>query len=141
MRDLVLLVEDDPDDLELTLAALRYEGFAPEVEVARDGEEVLRRLRGPKARPDLVILDLNIPKLSGLEVLERMRKDPRLSALSVVVLSSSDDPQEKKKAAQFGVHAFLRKPFGLSEFGAIVEELNAILARVRGERKTNDEKE
>jgi two-component system, response regulator len=135
VRELVLLVEDDPDDLELTLAAFGHEGFAPAIEVARDGEEVLRRLRGPKPRPALVILDLNIPKISGLEVLGLLRTDPLLAAIPVVVLSSSDDPREKKRAAELGSLAFLRKPFGLAEFGKIVSELNAILSRLRSKRK------
>lgn len=135
MRELVLLVEDDPDDLELTVAAFEREGFEPELEVVRDGEEALRRLRGAKPRPALILLDLNIPKLSGLEVLERLRQDAELSATPVVVLSSSDDVREKKKAAELGALAFLRKPFGFAEFRLIVEELNAILKRLRSKRK------
>ena len=135
MRELVLLVEDDPDDLELTLAAFEQERFAPELAVARDGEEALRKVRDSSARPSLVILDLNIPKISGLEVLELMRRDERIADTPVVVLSSSDDLREKKKAADLGALAFLRKPFGLAEFRAIIKELNAILSRLRNQGK------
>jgi len=131
VKELVLLVEDDPDDLELTLAAFAHERFEPKIEVARDGEAALRRLRGAEPKPALVLLDLNIPKLSGLEVLGLLHLEPALSAIPVVVLSSSDDAREKKKAADLGALAFLRKPFGFAEFRAIVQELNAILSRLR----------
>ena len=131
----MLLVEDDPDDLELTLAAFERAGFAPEVEVVRDGEDALRRLRGPGRRPSLVVLDLHIPKISGLEVLELVRRDASLAATPVVVLSSSDDVKEKRKAAELGVLSFLRKPFGLGEFDKIISELDATLSRLRKTRK------
>ena len=131
MKELVLLVEDDPDDLELTLAAFDHEGFLPEIQVARDGEEALARLRGPERAPALVLLDLNIPKISGLEVLSRLREDRALAGTNVVVLSSSDDAREKRAAAELGALAFLRKPFGLAEFAGIVRELNSILSRLR----------
>ena len=131
MRELILLVEDDPDDLELTLTAFRLASFPHQVEVARDGAEVLRRLRAPGPRPALVVLDLNIPKLSGLEVLERVRQDPKLADTPVVILSSSDDRREKDRAAKLGALDFLRKPLLYEDFEKVIDAINRVLATLR----------
>ena len=109
MNDLrVLLVEDNADDVELTLWALGEIGLTS-VEVAWDGAEALRMLQaGPV--PDLVLLDLRLPLVDGLEVLARLRSDQELKAIKVVVLTSSENPLDKAACQSLGVTAYLGKP-------------------------------
>ena len=104
----VLLVEDNRDDVELTLWALGELGL-DQVAVAWDGAEALRLLKqGPL--PDLVLLDLRLPLVDGLEVLARMRSDQELKAIKVIVLTSSENPMDKAACQGLGVTAYLGKP-------------------------------
>ncbi len=123
----VLLVEDDSDDMDLTLFALKQCGFPYPVDVARDGAEAWDFLCAAHELPALVLLDLNLPKVNGLEVLARVRADTRLRHLLVAVLSGSDEPRDKKEAARLGAVRFFNKPVGLEGFVKIVYELEGLL--------------
>jgi two-component system response regulator len=111
----ILLVEDNPDDELLTLRALRAVAKACPVVTARDGEEAVERLQsGPP--PALVLLDLKLPKLNGLEVLERLRKMPDLEHVPVVVLTSSREQVDVKESYRLGANSFVQKPVEFEEF-------------------------
>jgi two-component system, response regulator len=122
----ILLVEDNPDDEHLTLRALRKLPARLQVDVARDGQEAVDRLLSATANlPDLVLLDLKLPKLSGLEVLQRIRQTPRTSHLLVVVLTSSDEPSDIRASYKQYANSFIRKPVAYEEFGAVVGQLGS----------------
>ncbi len=115
----VLLAEDNPADVYLIREALREHGVRCTLEVISTGEEVLRIVSGEGnlARPlDLVILDLNLPRHDGIEILQRLRESATLSHVPVVVLTSSDSPRDRKAAMELGATRFLRKPSSLEEF-------------------------
>ncbi len=133
----ILLVEDDPNDVELTISALTESRLANEVVVARDGEEALDYLyrRGTyvsreEANPAVMLLDLKLPKVDGLEVLERVRADPHLSAIPVVVLTSSREEQDLVKSYNSGTNAYVVKPVDFHEFVEAVRELGLFWAVV-----------
>lgn len=137
MADLrpILLVEDNPRDLELTLAALTKCQLANEVIVARDGSEAIDYLyrRGAfEGRligdPAVVILDLKLPKIDGLEVLERVKKDPALRHVPIVMLTSSREEQDVVRSYEFGVNAFVVKPVDFTEFFQAIRDLGAFWA-------------
>ena len=127
----ILLVEDNPDDLELTLHALRSDKLANTIEVARDGEEALDYFyrRGRFAgrpdgfQPSLVLLDLKLPKVDGLEVLRAIKKDPGTSAIPVVVLTSSKEEKDMVMSYQLGVNSYIQKPVDFSQFRETVKQL------------------
>ena len=117
----VLLVEDSPDDILLTEEALRHGKMAKGLRIVRDGEDALDFLhrRGKHAaepRPDLVLLDLNLPKMSGLEVLQEMKRSPRLRTVPVVVLTSSTTERDVLHAYDRHVNAYVNKPLDVDEF-------------------------
>ena len=120
----ILLVEDNPDDEELTLLALRKNNISNEVVVARDGVQALEHLFGnesgtqppPRDLPTLVLLDLKLPKVDGLEVLERIRQSERTKYLPVVVLTSSKDERDIVSSYSRGCNSYVRKPVDFSEF-------------------------
>jgi len=119
----ILLVEDSPDDAALTLRALRRAKLQNHVWAVQDGLEALAFLRGEPphqgaSRPDLVLLDLNLPKLDGRDVLLRIREDTRLHTLPVVVLTASD--QEHERLVAIGADAFLTKPVDFERLGWVV---------------------
>ena len=123
-RELILLVEDRPDDVELTLRAFARSNVANEIVVARDGEEAIDYLfamgthagRDPNLMPSVVLLDLKLPKVDGLEVLRRMRNDERTRRLPVVVLTSSNEEQDVVRSYDLGANSFVRKPVDFAEF-------------------------
>jgi len=132
MREkVILLVEDNPDDEALTLRAFRKNNIANEVVVARDGAEALDRVFGAGAHagkpldpePALVLLDLKLPKVDGLEVLRRLRADERTKLLPVVVLTSSKEEQDVVRSYRLGANSYIRKPVDFDQFVQAVKEL------------------
>lgn len=124
----VLLVEDNPDDVDLTLRALRRHNVANDIVVAQDGVEALEFLfGGPDGRavrrPFLILLDLKLPKVDGLEVLRRIRADERTKLLPVVVLTSSDEDQDLIRSYSYGANSFIRKPVDFVQFTEAVRQL------------------
>lgn len=125
---LILLVEDDPDHELLTIRALRKSHIANEVRVARDGEEALSMLFGgdeatPIQTPQVVLLDLKLPKIDGLEVLRRIRENERTRMLPVVVLTSSDEETDIVRSYKLGVNSYIRKPVNFSDFAEATLQL------------------
>ena len=128
---LILLVEDNPDDVELTMRALKKNRIASEVIVVRHGVEALDFLfatggyagRNADLQPDLVLLDLKLPKVDGLEVLRRMREDQRTRLLPVVVLTLSNEEQDILEAYRLGVNSYVRKPVDFTQFVEAVRQL------------------
>jgi two-component system, response regulator len=119
----VLLVEDNPDDEALTVLALRRE-TATDVEVARDGQEALDYLfNDAKSMPQLVLLDLNLPKIDGLEVLRRVREDERTCLTPVVMLTSSNAPNDVAASYRLGANGYIRKPVDFDEFAEVIHRL------------------
>ena len=130
-RAFVLVVEDNPDDEALTIRALKKNNLANDVVVARDGVEALDFLFGEGAfagrdvdeQPAVILLDLNLPKISGLDVLKRIREDPRTRYLPVVVLTSSDEEGDLVESYERGCNSYVRKPVEFSEFTKAIHEL------------------
>ena len=127
----ILLVEDNPDDEELTLRALRQNGIMNEVVVARDGAEALDYLlsqgrfsgRDSKEMPSVVLLDLRLPKIDGLEVLRRLRADERTRLLPVVTLTSSDEEGDILASYEARVNSYVRKPVAFAQFTEAIKHL------------------
>ncbi len=120
----ILIVDDSPDDVKLTLRALKKNNITNAVDIANDGEEALRYLHPsdeqstdrPAALPALILLDLNMPKVSGLEVLRSIRSDPRTKYLPVVVLTTSTEERDIVNTYDLGANSFVRKPVEFDEF-------------------------
>ncbi|MEO8342207.1 MAG: response regulator [Gallionella sp.] len=123
----ILLVEDNPDDEELTLRALRKNNILNEVAVARDGQHALDYFFGEKGAvkplPSVVLLDLKLPKISGLEVLRRIRADPRTSLQPVVILTSSKEEQDIIAGYRLGTNSYIRKPVDFDQFVEAIRQL------------------
>jgi|SRR6516162_4991627 len=131
----ILLVEDDPRDVELTLTALEEYKLANEVVITRDGAEALDYLycRGEfssrsSENPAVMLLDLKLPKIDGLEVLQQVRSDERLKMMPVVVLTSSHEEKDMVRSYQLGVNAYVVKPVDFHEFVNAVKELGVFWA-------------
>jgi two-component system response regulator len=127
----ILLVEDNRDDEVLTLRALKKNNILNEVIVARDGVEALEYLfgtgehagRDPSVLPQVVLLDLNLPRIGGLDVLRRIRADERTKLLAVVVLTSSKEEEDVIRSYSLGANSFVRKPVEFDEFMQAVKTL------------------
>jgi CheY-like chemotaxis protein len=126
----ILLVEDSPQDVELTLDALESENLVNQIDVVRDGEEALDYLfcRGSFAQrtsqlPRLILLDLKLPKLNGLEVLKVIKSDARTKAIPVVILTSSKEEQDMVAGYHLGVNSYIQKPVDFDQFRTKVKEL------------------
>ena len=131
----ILIVEDDPRDVELTLTALEDYKLANEVVVTRDGQQALDYLhcRGEfRTRsidnPAVMLLDLKLPKVDGLEVLKQIRSDERLKMIPVVVLTSSHEEKDMMRSYQLGVNAYVVKPVDFDEFVNAIKELGVFWA-------------
>lgn len=124
MNKIILLVEDNASDEKLTLLAFKSCGVSNEVHVVRDGAEALDHLLGPgkpdgpevRELPSVVLLDLMLPKINGLEVLGRIRADERTKLLPVVVLTSSKEDEDVMRSYSLGANAYVRKPVAFAEF-------------------------
>jgi CheY-like chemotaxis protein len=127
----ILLVEDNGDDLELTLHALRSNKVANKIEVARDGEEALDFFFGrgrfvgqaQNSLPSLVLLDLKLPKVDGLEVLREIRNHPATRTIPVVILTSSKEERDLVMSYQLGVNSYIQKPVDFNQFRDTVKQL------------------
>lgn len=123
----ILLVEDNPDDEMLTTRALRRGRIANPIDVAHNGEEALRYLDNhadaPATLPSVVLLDLKLPKIDGLEVLARIRTDDRTRLLPVVVLTSSSEERDIVESYSLGANSYVRKPVGFDQFMEAVSQL------------------
>jgi CheY-like chemotaxis protein len=124
----VLLVEDNEDDVELTLEALKDSKVRMDVHVVPDGVEAMKFLRCQgkykgELRPDLVLLDLNLPKMDGREVLKAIREDPDLTDLPVVVLTTSQNEEDVWKAYKMHANCFISKPVDFLQFTKIIKQI------------------
>lgn len=131
----ILLVEDDKRDLELTLIALERSQLANEVVVMRDGAEALDYLRREgvhstraEGNPAVVLLDLKLPKVTGLEVLQAVRTDPALASVPVVMLTSSQEETDVLRSYQLGVNAYVVKPVAFDHFVSAIADLGVFWA-------------
>jgi CheY-like chemotaxis protein len=130
-RKTILLVEDNPSDVDLTKRALSKGRVANELVVAEDGQEALDYLqctgpylgRDPSDLPALTLLDLKLPKVPGLEVLRRIRSDPKLRRLPVVILTSSNEERDVAAGYDLGVNSYIRKPVDFKQFVDAVQQL------------------
>jgi two-component system response regulator len=128
---IMLLVEDNPDDIDLTLRAFKKSNISNPVVIAHDGVEALDYLFGTGAhagrdvtqQPEVVLLDLKLPRLDGLEVLKRIRADPRTRLLPVVVLTSSDEERDLVESYSLGANSYVRKPVEFPEFVEATRQL------------------
>jgi two-component system response regulator len=131
MERTILLVEDNRDDEDLTLRALRKANVANDVFVVRDGQEALDFMfctgahagRDPQAVPGVILLDLKLPKLNGLDVLHRLRADPRTRLVPVVILTSSSEEEDMLKSYESGANSYVRKPVEFAAFATAVTQL------------------
>jgi len=127
----ILLVEDDPQDVELTLRAFRSENVQSPIEVVRDGEEALDylfcrgqyRTRAADQPPTLVVLDLKLPKVGGLQVIEEMKSNAASKSIPVVVLSSSGEQRDIAESYRLGVNSYVQKPVDIVEFRSAIRAM------------------
>ncbi len=128
---IILLVEDDPGDQELTLRAFEESKLKNELHIVEDGEEAINYLlrQGKYAdpvsspKPDLILLDLNLPKMDGRQVLERIRHEPELRRMAVVVLTTSRQEQDIIRSYDLGCNSFITKPVDMVQFAKVIESL------------------
>ena len=129
----ILLVEDNADDVELTLMAFKESKSANDIVVVGDGEEALRYLLADSSSnmaessplPEVVLLDLKLPKIDGLQVLRRLRADPRTRRLPVVVLTSSKEDKDIQMSYDLGANSFVRKPVDFAQFTEAIRQLSS----------------
>lgn len=126
----ILLVEDNPDDERLTLRALRQGHLANPIVVARNGEEALQKVFGSAPLPCVVLLDLKLPKVNGLEVLQQIRASDRTRLLPVVILTSSSEDRDIIESYSLGANSYVRKPVNIDEFTEAVRQLGLYWALI-----------
>ncbi len=127
----ILLAEDNPDDVQLTLRALKKSKIMNKVVVAQDGVEALEYLfgtgkyagRDTKILPQVFLMDLKMPKMDGLELLQRIRSDERTKLLPVVVLTTSSEDKDRVESYKFGANSYVRKPVDFNQFAQAVNQL------------------
>lgn len=121
---MILLVEDDPDHELLTIRALKQSNIVNDVRIARDGEEAIDMLFGSfPIKPQVILLDLKLPKVEGLEVLRRIRDSDSTRMLPVVVLTSSDEERDVVRSYSLGVNSYIRKPVNFTDFAEATRQL------------------
>ena len=128
----IILVEDNPADVEMTLAALKERNLANKVQVLKDGAEALAYImnnvdcrpgQGEQHRPKVIVLDLKLPRVDGLEVLKRIRADERTESVPVVILTSSNEERDRIASYQLGVNSYIVKPIDFDDFARAVAEI------------------
>ncbi len=126
----ILLVEDNPDDVELTLLAFKKNNFANEIKVVEDGEEAINFLLGENGGgiskfgyPELILLDLKLPKINGHEVLKKIKADKKTKRIPVVILTSSQEEEDIIKGYDLGANSYVRKPVDYQDFVSVVNNL------------------
>lgn len=126
----ILLVEDNPDDVELTLHALKKNNIANPVKIVRDGQEAIdylfyqgNYLDGDYDLPNVILLDLKLPKVDGIEVLHRIKSDRRIKLIPVVILTSSKEESDLLKSYDLGVNSYIRKPVDFDQFVETVRQI------------------
>jgi CheY-like chemotaxis protein len=127
----ILLVEDNPMDVDLTLRAFARRKLVNPIDVARDGEEALdyfKRWDEGEKLPVVILLDLKLPKISGLELLEKIKKHPKYNSIPVVILTSSTEDTDIKRAYQLGVNSYIVKPMDFDKFMEIAEHIEVYWA-------------
>lgn len=123
----ILLVEDNPVDLDLTLRAFAVKNISNTIQVARDGEEALNyfeRWENGEQTPIVILLDLNMPKINGLEVLKKLKEHPDFKIIPVVILTTSSESSDLKKAYQLGVNSYIVKPVSFENFLDVVGHID-----------------
>lgn len=132
---MLLLVEDNPANAFLVREALREEGLDCDLQMVDDGEQAIQFFdrvdAGSQAPPDLLLLDLNVPRIGGEQVLERVRRTRQCARIMVVVITSSDSPRDRQKATNLGADEYFRKPTNLEDFMA----LGKLVRRLAGKRR------
>ncbi|MEO1403561.1 MAG: response regulator [Cyanobacteria bacterium J06635_1] len=126
----ILLVEDNPDDEKLTIRALRQSQIANQIQIARDGEAALVAIFEADPLPSVVLLDLKLPKIDGLEVLQRIRANERTRLLPVVVLTSSSEERDIVESYSLGANSYVRKPVEFDQFTQAVTQLGLYWALI-----------
>ncbi len=133
---MLLLVEDNPADVFLVREALREEGLDCDLQVVDDGEQAIQFFErveaGRQAPPDLLLLDLNVPRIGGEQVLERVRRTQPCARIIVVVITSSDSPRDRQKASDLGADEYFRKPANLDEFMALGKLVRRVAEKRHG---------
>ena len=125
----ILLVEDNPDDVELTLLAFKEYNLSNQIVVARDGQEALDILfpseeKSKKSKlPDIILLDLKLPKVSGLEVLKEIKTHPETRIIPVIVLTTSNEDRDMRDSYRLGVNSYIRKPVKFDKFVEVIKQL------------------
>jgi two-component system, response regulator len=125
----ILLIEDNPDDVEITLRAFKKHNLANNITVARDGEEALNIIfqRGEEApkkfRPDLILLDLKLPKVDGMEVLRQIKENSETKVIPVIILTSSKEENDLAESYRLGANSYIRKPVNFEKFIGVVMQL------------------
>jgi len=123
---IILLIEDNPDDIALTLRAFKKSNIVNEIIVLNDGVEALDYFFGdntPAKMPELILLDLKLPKINGLEVLRRLRADDRTKLLPIVILTSSNEEQDIIESYNLGANSYIRKPVDFNQFTKAIQQL------------------
>jgi two-component system, response regulator len=126
----ILLIEDNPDDVELTLHALKKSNIANPIEVIRDGQDAVdylfykgKYLNSKHSMPNLILLDLKLPKVTGIEILHKLKSDRKLKLIPVVVLTSSKEENDIMKSYDMGVNSYIRKPVDFDQFVETVKQI------------------
>ncbi len=122
----ILFIEDNPDHAALTLRALKKNNLTNEIQVLRDGEEALEFLfngKGLQSAPKVILLDLKLPKVDGIEVLRRIRQDPHTKTIPVVVLTTSREDKDLRECYRLGVNSYIMKPVDFQQFTEAVKSL------------------
>src|SRR5215471_498732 len=119
----ILLVEDNPNDAELTQRALKKSEIGARLAIARDGAEALEYLLSRRPKPKVIFLDLKLPKIDGIEVLRRLRQDDRTQSIPVIVLTSSQEERDIKECYSLGVNSYVVKPVEFDKFYKVVGDL------------------